>query len=125
MPKHLAPEGKKLWKRLVPELDQTGVLTLEDGPALELLCERWASYRTAVEFIQANGTTYPIHDRNGKVRELKQFPQVKERDQLAAQVARLMQEFGITPSSRTRVAADRREKDAGGFDHFVSSRGAG
>ncbi len=104
-PSWLDDYAKTAWKRLIPQLDRMGVLTKIDGHALTILCQTWARWRKAEEFIQQHGETYPVKDENGNVRYLKKFPQVSIAESCAKTLSRFMQEFGLTPSARTRLAA--------------------
>ena len=46
---------------------------------------------------------YPHKDESGKVKCFQQWPQVAIANKLAIQLTRLEQEFGMTPSARTRI----------------------
>ena len=46
---------------------------------------------------------YPLRSDDGKVKCFMQWPQVAIAHKLAQQLTRLEQEFGMTPSARTRV----------------------
>ena len=63
----------------------------------------WARRRKPVAFIDQHGEVYRLKDMRGKVKYLAQFPQVNIAAHLAQQRARLEQEFGLTPSARTRI----------------------
>ena len=95
--------AKAVWKQLVPQLDAMGVLAKIDGHALTVLCQTWSRWRKAVEFIQENGETYAVKDEAGRVKYLKKFPQATVIDSSARTLNRFMQEFGLTPSARTRI----------------------
>ena len=46
---------------------------------------------------------YPIKNDAGKVKCFQQWPQVAIANKLAQQLTRLEQEFGMTPSARSRI----------------------
>ena len=49
---------------------------------------------------------YPLKDEIGKTEYLSQFPQVAIANKLAAQLKGLEEQFGMTPSARTRINVD-------------------
>lgn len=102
-PDWLDEDGKAAWEQLVPQLQSMGVLTRIDGNALARYCKLWARWRKAEAFIDQHGEVYPLKDEKGKVKYLAQFPQVNIAANLAQQLTRLEQEFGLTPSARTRI----------------------
>ena len=106
-PTWLATEAKAAWKQLVPQLEQIGILTRIDGHALAVLCQTWARWRKAEQFIQDHGETYPVKHTDGTVRYLKKFPQVTIAESSARTLSRFMQEFGLTPSARTRIRVEQ------------------
>lgn len=54
-PSSMPAEGKKEWKRVVPELDRLGVATNIDQAALEHYCTSWATWRHALKVIAKEG----------------------------------------------------------------------
>ena len=102
-PEMLDEEGLAVWDQLVPQLDAMGVLTRIYGLALSRYCVIWSQWVKATQFIQQNGTTYPIKDNDGKVKCFVQFPQVAIMHKTAQALLRLEAEFGLTPSARTRL----------------------
>jgi P27 family predicted phage terminase small subunit len=96
---------------LIPLLDQMRVLTQIDGNALARYCQLWSRWKRAEAFIQKHGDTYPLKDEKGRIRCLQQFPQVSIANKLAQQLTRLEQEFGLTPSARTRIHVKPEEQE--------------
>jgi len=80
------------------------VLTRIDGNALARYCQLWARWKKAELFAQKHGEVYPLKDESGRTKCLMPFPQVAIANKLAAQLTRLEQEFGMTPSARTRIS---------------------
>ena len=105
-PSWLKAEARGFWIALVPELERLGLLTKIDLAALSRYCTAWAQWREAEKFIAENGFVYTIKDDKGKAKCVVQWPQVGIANRLSAQLLRLEQEFGLTPSARTRVAAN-------------------
>jgi P27 family predicted phage terminase small subunit len=102
-PDWISDEAKHAWRYILPKLERMGVLSRIDRNALTRYCQLWGRWKQAELFIAKHGDTYPIKDESGKIKCLQQFPQVSIAHQLAAQLTRLEQEFGMTPSARSRI----------------------
>ena len=102
-PSWIDDEAKQAWKQLIPQLETMRVLAKIDGNALARYCQLWARWKKAELFVQQHGDTYPLKDESGRIKCLMPFPQVAIANKLAAQLTRLEQEFGMTPSARTRI----------------------
>ena len=106
-PDWLFDDAKKEWKRLAPELERLGLLKIIDKMAFVGLCQSYAIYKKASEFIKKNGTTYriPRTDKSGKVTSvyIAPFPEVAVANQSLKQIRAFATEFGLTPSSRGRI----------------------
>ncbi len=106
-PAWLDADAKKAWKQLVPQLESMRVLTKIDCNALARYCRLWSRWRRAEEFIEKNGEMYPLKDESGRIKYMQQWPQVSISTKLAQQLTRLEQEFGMTPSARSRLQVDK------------------
>lgn len=106
MPAHLEGEAATEWKRITKELKDAGLLTQLDVTALAAYCQAWARWVEAETQLKKHGPVvkspsgYPIQNpylaiANGAMKQMLAF----------------MVEFGMTPSSRSRV---RKESDGGG-----------
>lgn len=98
MPGFLSPEARKYWPDLAYQLEEAGVLTRVDGIALALLCEAFATWRTASRRAQRNPTV--TSRKSGMVRRSPYYTVMNEAQ---SQVLGLLREFGMSPASRTRV----------------------
>ena len=104
-PRWISPEAKAAWRRVVPWLKRAGVLTMVDQDALTAYCQTYARWKRAEQFIEKHGEVYPIKDENGNIRYMQQLPQVAIARVLLNVLRTYQQEFGMTPSARTRVQA--------------------
>ena len=86
-PEWLLPEAKKEWERLADLMNQMGVLTEVDMAAFAAYCQSYARWKEAQEHIDSEGSTFETD---------------KGYQQLMLQAA---SEFGLTPSSRSRIVA--------------------
>ena len=94
------------------------VLTVADGDALAAYCTTYARWQQAEEFIAKHGVAYPIRDDKGQIRFMQPFPQVAIARSLLQLVKTYQQEFGLTPSARTRIEVA--EKPGGGLAAFIA-----
>jgi len=97
----LPKEGQNLWKKLAPRLLDLGILTEVDLPAFEMMCLHYALARDAFEVVDKLGLF--VKDRENAPR--KNPAMQLFRDNSAAFKAYMI-EFGMTPSSRSRIEAN-------------------
>ena len=98
-PSWLEPEPAAEWRRLAPMLARLGVLTETDGDALVAYCQAFVTWKTATAKIRGLGIV--VSSGDGFVIS----PWVKVANDALAQMRVLLVEFGMTPSSRSRVQA--------------------
>ena len=91
------------WREIAPELDALGVLTTVDGLALAMLCEAWADYRQAREILALEGSTYTRMTAAGSTSVVAR-PEAAISSDAWKRMKSMLIEFGLTPSSRTRVS---------------------
>ena len=91
------------------ELSKMRVLTTADGYALELLARIWERWQEAEANLSEHGDVFPILNDDGSTKYLQQSPWVSITRQLSDQSLKLMREFGLTPSARTRISTEPAE----------------
>jgi P27 family predicted phage terminase small subunit len=87
------------WHELSAILTGMGVLTTGDGEALATLCEVHAAEQSCLLQLRAGGAV--MHTDLGGVKPNPAGPMYRS---LVAMKASLLSEFGLTPSSRTKLA---------------------
>ena len=98
-PEHLEGEARKEWRRTGRRLLECGLVTEIDGAALALYCQAWARWVDAEHNLARFGVVikspsgFPI-----------QSPYLAIANKAMEQMAKLLAEFGMSPSSRTRVS---------------------
>ncbi len=102
-PEWLSPEAKRIWKEMIPVLEQMRILTLIDRDALTAYCQNYVRWKEAAEFLDQHGDVYPTRDEFGKIKSMQQFPQVAIARNYLQILRAYQQEFGMTPSARTRI----------------------
>lgn len=100
-PQHLKGTARTEWKRLVTELGEMSLLTKVDRAELSLCCSAWAMYVKACGKIEKEGEVI-ISDKGG----MYQNPWVAIRNRSMEQVHKFYTEFGMTPSSRSRIRVE-------------------
>jgi P27 family predicted phage terminase small subunit len=87
------------WEELAAILSRMGVLTTGDGEALATLCEVHSAEQSCLLQLRAGGAV--MHTDLGGVKPNPAGPMYRS---LVAMKASLLSEFGLTPSSRTKLA---------------------
>ena len=98
-PTWLEAEAKKEWKRLAKQMELLGILTEMDMTAFAGYCQSYARWKEAEEFISKHGTI--VKTPSGY---WQQVPQVSIAQTNLKLMLRFSEEFGLTPSSRSRIA---------------------
>jgi P27 family predicted phage terminase small subunit len=107
-------------------------MTRVDVDEFAKYCQFQADYIDATEWLQKNGTCYPMYDylvdENGKrvkvFRYLMQAPQVAIARNAAAMASRIGAKFGLTPSDRSSLHVKPKQINEGGLQGFLN-RGKG
>lgn len=100
-PKWLEPEAKKEWRRLAKQMEQLGILTEVDVAAFAGYCQAYARWKEAEEFITQHGSI--VKTPSGY---WQQVPQVSIAQNYLKIMNRFAEQFGLTPSSRSRIIAE-------------------
>lgn len=128
VPKHFDKQGKYWFKRMAEELDAIGVISQLDARALELLVEAYTEYRHHCETLDREGYTYAVYSDDdydeGKEREIrmiKPHPAAMMKADAWKRLRAMLAEFGMTPSSRSKVSKDKPDDDDL-LSQFLNSR---
>src|SRR3954453_5081688 len=104
-PDHLDDVARKEWDRLTSVLVAMKVLTQADYIALANLCQAYSTLVNAQKQMNKTGILY-----KSKSGYIQQSPLLGIIHTQTTIVNNLLREFGLTPSSRTRVAIAEPEK---------------
>ncbi len=99
-PRHLSREAKAEWKRLAQVLYKHGLLTEVDRGVLAALCQAYGRWVKAERAVSEKGLT--SYNASGTTTV---SPHVRIARQAMEDYRRMAVEFGLTPSSRSRVTA--------------------
>lgn len=115
-PDYLSPAAAAHWPVVAKQLDDAGILTGIDAQALAMYCEAFATWREAMDMIRVEGpivkapSGYPI-----------QSPWLGIANRAHDDLRKLLIEFGMTPSARTRIKATPKD-DGDVYAGFVKKR---
>lgn len=101
-PDWLEDEAKAEWERMSKALEDMGMLTSMDMVAFAGYCQAYARWKEAEEFLTQHGSI--VRTPNGY---LQQVPQVSIAQTNLKIVLKFCEQFGLTPSSRSRIVADK------------------
>ena len=121
-PDFLDEAGQKEWYRTGEELLTSGILSRIDLTALAAYCEQYSAWIEATRMVRKHGTVIKMKTSD----YLMLSPYLSVQKQAFTGMTRMLSEFGMTPSSRTRVRGDAGGSPPGGeygdFDSFVRER---
>lgn len=116
-PERLQGAARDAWERFSSELAECGVGSQLDAAALELLCEAYAAHVEAATQVAKNGAVWIERPEPGKLPKFAYSPYWVVQKNEYKKLLTLLSEFGMTPSSWSRVqTAPRRDS----LDEFLS-----
>lgn len=118
MPGWLDAEASKEWTRIVPILLRMKVLTEADGTALATYCEAVSTYAEASRVLQRDGFAF-LNEKTG-VEHAR--PEVSIVQQCRVIIKAFCQEFGMTPSSRSRMVMVVPEREKSKMEDLLNYR---
>lgn len=120
-PPVLQGEAKAEWRRMARKLHDAGLLSEIDGAALTTYCLTWARLMDAEEKLRTIGAV--VKTPNGW---LAHSPYLAIATKATEQLVRILVEFGMTPSSRSRITVPQKAPDPGreeAFERFFGGDG--
>ena len=105
-PNWLEAEAKKEWRRMSKHLELMGLLTEVDMAAFGGYCQAYARWKEAEEFISKHGSI--VKTPSGY---WQQVPQVNIASNYLKIMGKFCEQFGLTPSARSRIVADKSSDD--------------
>ena len=98
-PIHLDRISKAEWKRVAPELEQLGILSRIDRAALAAYCQTYARWVQAEKELQKEGSLFIVTEKG----YMLPHPLTGVAHKALLAMHRFLTEFGMTPSSRSRI----------------------
>lgn len=115
LPRHLDAEAAREWRRMVKELRALGLLTRIDRAALAAYCVNWSRWVSAENVLRQSGLVVKSADGG-----LYQNPYLAVANRALREMHRFLVEFGMTPSSRSRLHVSPAPSTADPFEVFLS-----
>jgi P27 family predicted phage terminase small subunit len=119
-PKHLSADAKACWKDVIKPLMAMKVIGPGDLKTLERYCVHWSRWRRANDLIEENGMFE--EDENGRMVESSYSTAAYRAD---TALLKIEQQFGLTPSSRSRVPlkpADKKPEQNAAAKYVASGK---
>lgn len=104
IPTGTSPASRKVWRRIVRDYGDTGVLTAADADILRSYCDAVARYEQAAVLLEQMGPVV----RGARRGDLVKNPLHQIVRDNAVLVRSLARELGLTPSSRTGLSGNAR-----------------
>lgn len=105
-PSWLENDAKKEWRRMAKQMEHLGTLTEIDMAAFAGYCQAYARWKEAEEFVTKHGAI--VKTPSGY---WQQVPQVSIAQTYLKIMNKFCEQFGLTPSSRSRIITDTNEKE--------------
>jgi len=112
-PSYLNEVAKKEWRRMGKRLFDAGLMTELDETALASYCQAYSQWIEANQAIEDEGAV--VTKANG---DMARNPWVAIRGDAWKEMTRMLSEFGMTPSSRSRVKVEKKGGESEAEDWF-------
>jgi P27 family predicted phage terminase small subunit len=117
MPRGLSRCARREWHNITGQLETLGVLAVTDGKALAMYCDAYADWEQANKQCHKEGMWYsePVVGATGMVVGFKhkQSPWFNVKVTAMKVMKSFLIEFGLTPSSRSKLRIEKKTPDAG------------
>jgi len=100
-PDGMTKDARSAWLIFAKQLAGMRVMTKADTAALQMLCESWVRWKDATADVAKNG--FMVKSPNGYP---LQNPMLAVANKAQDQCLKLLAEFGLTPSARSRIRPD-------------------
>ena len=117
-PEFLKGEAAREWQRLVPLLVKEKCLTEWDRAALAAYCQTWKEYRALCVRVHRVSQYTTLTSQGTEI----QHPLVGAKNTAFNNLLRICGEFGLTPSSRTRLAVGPASGDVDPLQELLKRR---
>lgn len=110
-PNYISKYGKTVWRWLIPQLEQMGILGECDKNAIARYCQMVSQWRDATIAINEQTETMYPKSANGQLAEINITGAFRTQQKLSEQLCKLEREFGLTPASRAGLAKEKNNPD--------------
>ncbi|MFN0055552.1 MAG: phage terminase small subunit P27 family [Planctomycetales bacterium] len=116
-PEYLDDEAKAEWFRTAKVLSDMGLLSQADRTALAAYCTAYSRWVHAEEQVKKFGSIVKSPEKGFPMKS----PYLTVADQAMETMRKFMVEFGLTPSSRSRIRVPEGGRVRDEFDEFLES----
>ena len=113
-PSDVCKEAKEYMKTVISKLEQTRVLEDVDIAALDMLARNYSMFINASKQIEKEGTTFINTQGN-----VTKHPAVTIAKEAQVQAVKIMQEFGLTAKSRSKLPKLEKKDEDSPLESFV------
>lgn len=99
------PAAREYWTELVDLLTPARIVGVTDMTALAVLASAFGSWRHWQEWLRRHRPTYRVKSSHGGGYTFRARPETQYLKEAESRLVELLREFGMTPASRTRIAA--------------------
>lgn len=104
-PEDMPPAAREAWDKIVPTLQEIGILDGVDQMALEMMCVQWARGVDARKVVNAQG-----HVATGSTGQLVEHPSLATERAAAASFLKFAEHYALTPVARVRLGLAELER---------------
>lgn len=101
-PSWLNDDAKKIFRKLVRDFESTELLVNVDVYALAFFCDSYSDYIRFTQIILKEGDQLEHTNKAGETNKVP-HPLLTKKKQAFEQCMKVMGEFGLSPSSRTKI----------------------
>jgi P27 family predicted phage terminase small subunit len=106
-PKWLSKTAKQQWVLITNELFNLRMLHSVDLALIEAYCNAIALHIETEQILQESGRIQIYRDEDGRIKHSQIVPLVTVSKQALSDAIKLATQFGLTPSARTKISAER------------------
>jgi P27 family predicted phage terminase small subunit len=117
-PKWLSKIAKQQWVLVTNELFMLGMLHTVDLALIEAYCNSIALHIETEQILQETGRIQVYRDEDGRVKHSQIVPLVTVSKQALSDAIKLATQFGLTPSARTKISAERPLENKDEYNFF-------
>lgn len=118
-PKRLEGEAAKAWKLFAKQLGDCGIATSLDATAVEMLCDKYAQYAEARANEIKGGSVWLGNKGDNGLPTFVYSPYYAIARNHWNDLLRMLNEFGMTPSSRTKIKVDAGKEKKDELEDFL------
>ena len=113
-PSDVCKEAKEYMKTVISKLEETRVLEDVDIAALDMLARNYSMFINASKQIEKEGTTFINTQGN-----VTKHPAVTIAKEAQVQAVKIMQQFGLTAKSRSKLPKLEKKEEDSPLESFV------